>query len=124
MSIAAVSALDATGGGEYRTDMVTAFADLAVWYATHEHAPLVTPRLNIPVPPGPRGVRVEALNEIAERLGATVLERDGMLIAERAFGPLVIEAHLVDEQESPVDADYLRGALARVRAQAPAASAA
>ena len=92
-----------TGTAEQRTQFVTAFADLAAFYTVNAGTPLPSPVLNIPVPPGPRGQRLDALDMIAASLGTVVTARQGCLIAERRFGPLVLEAHVRDEEASHGD---------------------
>lgn len=75
--------------------LVGGLIDVATWYAVHTDTLLPVPSLNIPVPAGEPGARLTALGEIAGQLGVDVAERDGMLIAERKFGAVTLEAHLV-----------------------------
>lgn len=104
--------------------------DLATWYATHPSAPLVTPTLNIPVPPGARGERIAALQEIADALGVDVVEQkgpngepDGTLVAERWFGPVRVEAHLChpDQTVSGAKSRAAAAGILPVQAERPAA---
>jgi hypothetical protein len=93
MTISATSPVLAEDGSP-GADLVTGLIDVATWYAVHTGASLPVPHLNVPVPPGAPGARLAALDEIAGHLGVDVAERDGMLVAERRFGPVVVEAHL------------------------------
>lgn len=111
-------------GGEYRADFITGLVDVYAFIATHDGAPLFTPLLEVPVPQGPRGARVLALDDIAARLGVEVTpDGHGGLTARREFGPLVIEAHLPAEDEAPVDDEYLRTVFAVVREDGRGAAA-
>lgn len=67
----------------------------ALWLAFHPGAPLPEGPLNIPVPPGERGARLLALKDIADRLGVTEAEQDGVIAAERRWGLFRVRAHLV-----------------------------
>jgi hypothetical protein len=78
---------------------VTGLIDVAVHYAVHTGTPLPVPRLSIPVRGGTRGERIDALDEIADRLEVEVALRDGTLVAERWFGPVLVEAHLDPEDD-------------------------
>jgi hypothetical protein len=85
------------GKGLDREALAAGLAELAA----HPAAGLVTPVLNIPVPPGGRGARILALESIAAMLGTEMRPQtgedgkpSGVLIAERWFGPVRVEAHL------------------------------
>jgi len=70
-------------------------ARFAVRLVLRPSTPVPSPRLNVPVPPGPRAARVEALSGIADGLGVTEARRGGMTVAELRVGCLMVEAHLL-----------------------------
>ena len=72
-------------------------ARLAVFLVFHLSAPLPTGSLNVRVPDAPRGIRVDVLDEIACAYRTRTVKRFGCQVAERRFGPVVVEAHLKDE---------------------------
>jgi len=105
------------GKGLDREALAAGLAELAA----HPAAGLVTPVLNIPVPPGGRGARILALESIAAMLGTEMRPQtgedgkpSGVLIAERWFGPVRVEAHL----RAP---DPVYASLHRIDAGSPAA---
>lgn len=90
----ALTAMPATDP-DARTELVTAFADLANFYARCTDAPLPGGvYLNIKVPGAARQEKILALHRIAAALDVPVTERDGVLYAERQFGPVTLEAHV------------------------------
>jgi hypothetical protein len=67
------------------------------WYLLiHPSAPLPTTDMNVRVPAGPREVRLVYLADIADGYRTEGKARRGCLVAERRFGPVVIEAHVND----------------------------
>jgi hypothetical protein len=68
-----------------------------VFLLLHPSAPLPAGLLNVRVPDAPRGIRVAVLEEIAGAYRTRTVKRVGFQVAERSFGPLVVEAHLKDE---------------------------
>jgi hypothetical protein len=70
---------------------------LALFLAFHPSAPLPAGLLNVRVPDAPRGIRVDVLEEIAYAYRTQTVKRFGCQVAERHFGPVVVEAHLKDE---------------------------
>jgi hypothetical protein len=81
-----------------RTEMARCLTAAASFIAVHD-VPLPGAGkvyLSIRVPPGPRGERIEALQQIAEQLGTTLVKRRGALFAEKEFGVVVLEAHVRD----------------------------
>lgn len=89
------------GTGDARAAMAQGFTDLAAFLATHPAVPLpggTTLTISVRVPGGPRGKRIEALEEIAERMGVPVTgEPCGLLEARREFGPVALVAHVAPE---------------------------
>lgn len=72
---------------------------LAAWLIAHPSAPLPGTHLGIPVPAGPRGARLARLDQVVAAYGTPVTRRYGMLITERQFGPLWLEAHVRDRED-------------------------
>jgi hypothetical protein len=102
-----------TGGGDYTAaDLVIGLPNVAAWLASQENPPLLGRIMNIPIPAGPRAMRVEALNENAEKLGVMPVRGPGMEIAWRDFGGVIVEVHLLDEKESPENAGKLSAFIA------------
>lgn len=95
MTITPVPADEAVAGAMARHGLMIGLTDLAVYVETHQDAPMFIADMNIPVPGKTRAEKVAALGAIADYYGVPVTERDGMLIAERWFGPVRLEAHIV-----------------------------
>ena len=70
---------------------------LAFYLLFHPSAPLPAGLLNVRVPDAPRAIRVDALEEIACAYRTQTVRRFGCQVAERRFGPVVVEAHLKDD---------------------------
>jgi hypothetical protein len=78
-----------------RADLSAGLRALAAWLDTHPGGPLPDVRATYPIPEGPRGMRVDALQEVADLLGVEVTEDDhGNLLAGRPFGPVPAGAAL------------------------------
>lgn len=86
---------DSAGAGRWRHAL--GHLRYAAWLAFHPRAPLPEGPLGIPVRTQTHSARMLELQDIAERLGVTRAERDGVMIAERWFGPLRVLACLVTE---------------------------
>ena len=85
-------------------ELLTALGDLQAFYKTHDNPPLPGGPdgdviLNIRVPGQERGERLTNLAIIAELLGVQETRIPGALAAQRRFGPLLLEAHVRDEEE-------------------------
>lgn len=82
-----------------RTELITALADLEVFYETHPRAPVPDhPVLSIRVTGDDRQEKTEAVLAVARALGVQAEWRNGCLIAARQFGPLTLEAHYTPGQ--------------------------
>lgn len=120
MSVTVIPApLVSEGSGADRAALVGGLTELAAFLVTHPDVPLpgIGGRviLTIPVPQGPewpRGRRLEALDEIAVRLGVQVVKRHGTLYAERDFAGVLLQAHVND-------ADYIPELLKAAGQRAP-----
>lgn len=88
--------------GTAKADFITGLIALAAYHTAHPEAPLPTRSLNIPVPPGPRGQRIEMLTEIAAThdLNGPRPDGHGGLIADAWYGPIRVEAHLAPQDIS------------------------
>lgn len=70
---------------------------LAVFLIFHPSAPTPSGLLNVRVPEAPRDIRVGLLDGMAYGYRTRTVRRFGMTVAERRFGPLLVEAHLKDD---------------------------
>lgn len=70
---------------------------LAVFLVFHPSAPLPGGLLNVRITEAPRDIRVCLLEGMACGYRTRTVRRFGMTAAERRFGPVVVEAHLKDE---------------------------
>jgi hypothetical protein len=71
-----------------------------VFLVFHPGTPLPSGWLNVRVPDAPRGMRLAFLDQAAAAYGTTVAKRFGCLAAVRPFGPVIVEAHVKDENYS------------------------
>ncbi|HEX3957761.1 MAG TPA: hypothetical protein VHZ03_14180 [Trebonia sp.] len=82
-----------------RAELITALADLEVFYETHPKAPVPDhPVLSVRVTGDDRQEKTEAVLAVARALGVQAEWQDGCLIAARQFGPLTLEAHYTPSQ--------------------------
>jgi hypothetical protein len=72
-------------------------ARLALFLVFHPSASVPSGVLNVRVPGAPQGMRLAVLDEIAAAYRTRVAKRFGCLVAQRKFGPVVVEAHLNDD---------------------------
>jgi hypothetical protein len=98
-----------------RLRMVAGLVRLAWFLLTHPSAPLPSGRMNIRVPDAPREMRLAFLGEVADAYRTKRQARFGCLVAERRFGPVIVEAHVKDE-------DYTRQLIALQDEQAAQAA--
>jgi hypothetical protein len=106
---------EAVESARRRTGLSAGLRELAAWLDTHPGSPLPDVRATFRIPQGPRGQRVDAVQEVADWLGVPVGEdREGNLLAERRFGPVPAGAGLPHEDASP--SGYLARRAARTAA--------
>lgn len=80
--------------GQRRASFITALTDIAVYYETHDSAPIPDCKtLGFRIRGEDDSEREAAVNAVAEALGVHGQWRNGVYIAARQFGPLTIEAH-------------------------------
>jgi hypothetical protein len=68
-----------------------------VFLIFHPSAPLPGGLLNVRITEAPRDIRVCLLEGMACGYRTRTVRRFGMTAAQRRFGPVVVEAHLKDE---------------------------
>lgn len=85
---------EAAESAKRRTDLSAGLRGLADWLDATPGGPdpIVSAAFRIPV--GERGARLQALRDVADWLGVAETEHDGILTAERRFGPLKVGAYL------------------------------
>jgi hypothetical protein len=80
--------------GQRRASFITALTDIAVYYETHDGAPIPDCKtLGFRIRGEDDSEREAAVNAVAEALGVHGQWKNGVYIAARQFGPLTIEAH-------------------------------
>lgn len=85
---------EATESANKRADMSAGLRAFAAWLDTHPGSPIPVVTAAFRIPMGERGARLQALKDVADWLGVDETERDGILTAERRFGPLKVGAYL------------------------------
>jgi hypothetical protein len=101
MTITSIDPPCRAGDADARAALLADVRALEVFIATHENLPDPGDDdgnviVNIRVPKGERGERLAALDIIADILETEVVKENGTLWAKRAFGRVLLEAHVKD----------------------------